>query len=124
MFRRPPSTPHNSQSLAPAPLTLQLLKLAGLGGFWVEVKLANVKVSKETVVIGGSHGKENLGPAKRRNGINGCDTVGNFRARKARSNIPREAVDLRDNESNDSQLSNCATERNESVGRKKATHIQ
>ena len=91
-------------------LTLQLLKLSGLGSFRVKVELADVEVSKETVVVGGSNGEEDLGPAKRRNGVNGSDTVGDFRARKARSNVPRESVDFWDNETDDSKLGNYETE--------------
>ena len=61
-----------------------------------------------TVVIDSANGEENLSPSQGRNGIKGSDAVGDFRAWKTRRNVPGEAEKLRDDVSNDSQLSHTA----------------
>ena len=96
-------------------LTLQLLKLAGLGDLRVQVELASIEVSKEAIVVGGTNGKEHLGPSEGRNGINCGNTVGNIGAGKTRGNVEGESEDFRDNVSDDGELGNWGTRREEAT---------
>jgi len=86
---------------------LKFLKLAFLF-LGAQVKLAHVKVAKESIVISGTNGKEDLSPSQGRDGINGGHTVGDFRAGQTRSNVNGESVDFRDNVSNHGKLSDAS----------------
>lgn len=61
------------------------------------------EVSKESIVISGTNGEDDLDPAQRRNGINGGNTIGHFRAWKTGGNVEGESVSFRGNVSQNSQ---------------------
>jgi len=85
---------------------LKLVKLALLKFPRLEVGLSNLEVSKESPVVNSSNEEDDLGPSKRRNGINGGYTVGNVLACKSRGNIKGETVGLSSNVSKNGKLQN------------------
>jgi hypothetical protein len=84
-------------------LTLKFLQLASLFHFRREPGLAEFKVAQESIVVGGTNGKDDLRPAQRGNGINGRHPVGHIGARQARRNVKGEAVKFRHNVAEHSQ---------------------
>ena len=70
--------------------------------------LANVKVTEDAIVVDSTNQKENLGPAKEGDSINGGDTVGDIGKFEARGNLARESVDLRNNVSKDGKHANTS----------------
>mmetsp|Transcript_12103 Transcript_12103/g.41130 ORF Transcript_12103/g.41130 Transcript_12103/m.41130 type:complete len:289 (-) Transcript_12103:7-873(-) len=87
---------------------LQLLELALLEGLRIEVGLARVKVAEEAAVVNRANKSDDLDPAERRDRVDGGDTVRDVGEGKARSDLPGEAVDLRDDVADDGELGDAA----------------
>jgi len=64
---------------------------------------AEFEASKESIVVSGTDQEEDLQPSKSRDGINGSNTIGDFRAWKTRGNVEWETVGFRGNVSQHSQ---------------------
>jgi hypothetical protein len=75
-----------------------------LSDFWGQVKLSELEVTKETVVVNSSNEEEHLGPAKGRDGVQGSNTVRNIGAGKSRGDLTRESEEFRNNISNNGEL--------------------
>jgi hypothetical protein len=78
------------------------------GDFWGQVKLSELEVTKETVVVNGSNEEEHLGPAKGRDGVQGSNSVRNICAGKTRGDLTRESEEFWNNISNNSKLGNTS----------------
>ena len=87
---------------------LELIKLMLLKLCRGKVWLALQEVSKEAIIVHSSNGEEHLGPAKRRNGINGSDTIRDVCEGKARGNLTGPVEDLPDDVADNSKLGNTS----------------
>jgi len=74
-----------------------------------DVLLSKFEVSKDAVVVNGSNEEDNLGPAERRNGLQGGNTVGDIGGGELSGDeVVVGTSDLGDDVSNDSELGNAS----------------
>ena len=95
---------------------LELRKRALLSLSSVEVWLATVEVTKETVVVNRADEEEHLGPAEGRDGIDGGNTVWNIGEGKAGGDLTRPTEHLWHDVSENAKLAHAAVLQKELEG--------